>query len=487
MTTRTPTLNDLWDRLDDIEAGLHRASIGPGSLHGSAIRPKSVSAGLINVSDLQAVNSKTGNLDVTGDITMTPSGSFSAGMTDYLTGGPGFWLDCFASIPRFSLGNSGGSHISWDGQTLNVVGTITATSGQVGGFTLSATDLTAGSGSSSIGLSSAGSVRLWMGNATPGSAPFRVSSLGALTATSGSIGGWDLDGLLGLILGTGAATRGISTGSTAFYAGSATPSAAPFRVSTAGALVATDATITGAITATSGSFSGAITATSGSIGGITIGATSISATGWSLTNAGVMTSTSGTIGGLTIGAGDLTVPTGKKLVVNSGLIELNSSGAFGDAIEWKVSGTSKGSVWATANSLQAAYAGGCGILFGANDSYLSVPTTAGSMGLNNSGAGSAWITPVSGKQTKWDGNGYQLAYSRIYPGNNAQQSTGYLAWDGTNLQLTGADVLVSNYLKLAQSGAASATPGNCTKYVAMKDSGGATVFIPAYTSAAFSD
>ena len=51
------------------------------------------------------------------------------------------------------------------------------------------------------------------------------------------------------------------------YAGSTTPGSAPFRVSTTGALVATNATITGAITATSGSFSGAITASSGAISG----------------------------------------------------------------------------------------------------------------------------------------------------------------------------------------------------------------------------
>ena len=54
------------------------------------------------------------------------------------------------------------------------------------------------------------------------------------------------------------------------YAGNATPASAPFRVTQAGALTATNATITGAITATSGSFTGSITANSGSIGGFTI-------------------------------------------------------------------------------------------------------------------------------------------------------------------------------------------------------------------------
>lgn len=49
--------------------------------------------------------------------------------------------------------------------------------------------------------------------------------------------------------------------------GHSTFGSAPFRVTTAGVLTATNADITGAVTATSGSFTGAVTATSGTIGG----------------------------------------------------------------------------------------------------------------------------------------------------------------------------------------------------------------------------
>jgi len=105
---------------------------------------------------------------------------------------------------------------------------------------------------------STGSIAFYAGNATPGSAPFRVTSGGAMTAESGSVGGWTINSD-SLALGSGSTARGMSAGSTSFFAGSGTPGSAPFRVTSAGALTATNATITGAITATSGSFSGDIT------------------------------------------------------------------------------------------------------------------------------------------------------------------------------------------------------------------------------------
>jgi hypothetical protein len=85
---------------------------------------------------------------------------------------------------------------------------------------------------------------------------------GTVTATAGTVGGWTL-AATSLTSGSGANTVGLDSGGTnpAFYAGSATPGSAPFRVTTAGALTATGATISGAITATSGSFTGTVTAT----------------------------------------------------------------------------------------------------------------------------------------------------------------------------------------------------------------------------------
>ena len=80
---------------------------------------------------------------------------------------------------------------------------------------------------------------------------------GTVTALSGTIGGWTV-GATSLTAGSGATTVGIDSGGTnpAFYAGSATPGSAPFRVTAAGALTATGASITGTLIASTGGISG---------------------------------------------------------------------------------------------------------------------------------------------------------------------------------------------------------------------------------------
>lgn len=83
-------------------------------------------------------------------------------------------------------------------------GTITA--GTISGWTIGATSITGGnatlhsSGYLLLGTSNDiarldaadATYRLWIGNATASSAPFRVTKAGALTAKSGDIGGWDI-------------------------------------------------------------------------------------------------------------------------------------------------------------------------------------------------------------------------------------------------------------------------------------------------------
>jgi len=167
-----------------------------------------------------------------------------------------------------------------------ITGSITATSGAIGGWTVGATTITGGdavlfstgvlvlgTANDVVKLSAADATyRLWVGNATAGSAPFRVSKTGALTttaltATGGTIAGWDitnddisknnliLDSSGLIIAGTGndKATIDATNATYRFWIGNATAASAPFRVTNSGALVATSATITGAITATSGS------------------------------------------------------------------------------------------------------------------------------------------------------------------------------------------------------------------------------------------
>ncbi len=171
-------------------------------------------------------------------------------------------------------------------------GKIKSTSGELGGWVLAATSLTDAAGV--VGLSSAvtggDDIRFWAGNATPASAPFRVTEAGALvatsatitgsiTATTGTVGGWVISSAS---LADAAGVVGMSSAVTGgddvrFWAGNATPSSAPFRVTEAGALVATSATI-----------SGSITATSGTIGGWTVGASTLTGGNATLNSSGIL-------------------------------------------------------------------------------------------------------------------------------------------------------------------------------------------------------
>ena len=69
-------------------------------------------------------------------------------------------------------------------------GVLKSTSGTIGGWTLSASDLSAGSGGSTIKLVPGTGIQL--GHGTFSSAPFSVTNAGVLKAESGTIGGWTL-------------------------------------------------------------------------------------------------------------------------------------------------------------------------------------------------------------------------------------------------------------------------------------------------------
>jgi hypothetical protein len=78
------------------------------------------------------------------------------------------------------------------------------------------------------------------------------ASDGYLFSQYGSIGGWTIDSNK-LTSGGGASAVGVSAdGAYAFYAGNATAASAPFRVTSGGAITATNADLTGVIKATSG-------------------------------------------------------------------------------------------------------------------------------------------------------------------------------------------------------------------------------------------
>ena len=126
------------------------------------------------------------------------------GVTAY-NNGTGYYLGWDETLATyvFFIGNSSANKLTWNGTTLSITGSITATTGTIGGWVIGTDSLTDAAGT--VGMSSAvtggDDIRFWAGDATPASAEFRVTEAGALTAsnatitgsitaTSGDIGGW---------------------------------------------------------------------------------------------------------------------------------------------------------------------------------------------------------------------------------------------------------------------------------------------------------
>ena len=142
-------------------------------------------------------------------------------------------------------------------------GTIIATSGTIGGFTLSTNSIQNGTfgqdgsvmmclgSNNSVSIGGSGNINGW--TFTAGS-KFGVTKNGAMYATSGKIGKYTITDSC-LTTGGGSGCTGMG-GTHAFWAGSDDSSNAPFRVGYNGLLYASSATITGNITATSGTIGG---------------------------------------------------------------------------------------------------------------------------------------------------------------------------------------------------------------------------------------
>ena len=204
-------------------------------------------------------------------------------------------------------------------------GYITATGGKIGGWEMGDTRLYSGSGSNYVALDSGTqgtNYPIWAGNENPANAPFSVTRGGTIKATNGTIGSFTLN-TNRLYSGSGNTTAGIGVyGSDhAFWAGSETSSSAPFRVGHGGGLVATNATIEGTISASTitGSTISGNTISGGSISGTTITGTTISGN----------TISGGTISGTTISGGSINIGNGVFSVNSSGrMVCYNSGGGY---------------------------------------------------------------------------------------------------------------------------------------------------------------
>lgn len=142
-------------------------------------------------------------------------------------------------------------------------GTIIATSGTIGGFTLSTDSIQNGTfgqdgsvmmclgSNNSASIGGSGNINGW--TFTAGS-KFGVTKNGAMYATSGKIGKYTITDSC-LTTGSGSTCTGMG-GDQAFWAGSDDSSKAPFHVSYDGSLYASKANISGIINSTDGSIGG---------------------------------------------------------------------------------------------------------------------------------------------------------------------------------------------------------------------------------------
>jgi hypothetical protein len=175
------------------------------------------------------------------------------------------------------IGHNAATKISLDASgNASFTGSITAASGTIGGFTIGATELFAGTGATRVQMSSTSG--FWAGADAFASAPFSVSQAGVLKATSGTVGGWTLasttltggnatlDSTGNLTLGTGNDVCRVSATDSLYrlWIGNTAPGSASFAVTKGGSLNATNAVI-----------SGNVSATAGTIGGWTVGASSL--------------------------------------------------------------------------------------------------------------------------------------------------------------------------------------------------------------------
>lgn len=203
------------------ELSLFPNSVGQNQLQIDSIVARHIVAGTItadkmNVNELSAIVANLGTITA-GNITLDSSGFIRGGATAYNTG-TGFWMGYNASAYKFFIGTAAGNKLLWDGTNLTITGSVTATTGTIGGFDIG-TDYIRDS-VNSFGLASTvtggDDVRFWAGATftNRGSAPFRITEAGVLTAASGTLGGWTISATQ-LSAGTTIldSTGGISAGS----------------------------------------------------------------------------------------------------------------------------------------------------------------------------------------------------------------------------------------------------------------------------------
>jgi len=98
--------------------------INANAITADKINANAVTSDKIFVTTLQTVQANTGDLNVTGALTMNASGHIKGGQTAFNTGN-GFFLGYESAAYKFSIGNSAvGNYLAWDGSTLTIKGNL---------------------------------------------------------------------------------------------------------------------------------------------------------------------------------------------------------------------------------------------------------------------------------------------------------------------------------------------------------------------------
>ena len=216
----------------------------------------------------------------------------------YIAGYSGVTDGVFTGHEKFRLGNLvgvtdadfGGALSGYGLYAANVylTGSIKATAGLIGGFTIDATaGLYSGTGATRVQMKAGAGI--WTGATAIGDAPFSVTNAGVLKSTSGTIGGFTISAT-DLYAGTGA-TRVEMQAAGGFWAGATAIADAPFSVTPAGLIKATSGTIGGWTLGTDAIYTGTKKTTAGyTADGITIASNgSLRAEHFEITEAGYAT------------------------------------------------------------------------------------------------------------------------------------------------------------------------------------------------------
>ncbi len=110
-----------------------------------------IDANNIVANNLAVISANLGTITA-GNITLPSGGFIRSGQSAYDTG-TGFYLGNDSGTPKFSIGDSAGSNLTWDGTDLTIIGDILA-SNITGGTITGSTFMTAGSGANRVTIDS---------------------------------------------------------------------------------------------------------------------------------------------------------------------------------------------------------------------------------------------------------------------------------------------------------------------------------------------